>query len=265
MTTITGNQTHTDSREEGAFDALVSPGRTQPAPHATAPRTIEDLMLAEPSQPRASLKTVALVFLAIAIAQLGVLALALTSFDLAAFRIMLAYVVIAPAVLYTIVAAWDHRQLVASGHASAPRWEWAFIFPPIYLGLRWLRVTVPRQDMVAALGWAIAQFAVTAAFVVFAATALVASPGVSAGAVSAPEIGDVTASVVEQQVEQAWADGGDTGTAACAEPASQEPGTAISCTGVFAGGPIQFTAVIGDGGAGDGAFTISRWSNGIPG
>ena len=192
------------------------------------------------------------------------LAVAVLNYDIAVVRLLLGYVVAVPAVLYGFVAAWDHRQLRASGDDTAP-WEWAVLFPPAYLALRWARARRSRGSAGAVLGWGIAQLVVTCAFGTIAAAALIIAPVASAEATPVVPLGGVTGDYIVQVVESGWTDAGIVGSASCPEPAAQTPGTTIDCTGTIDGAPLVFTAQLGDYAAGEDAVTVTRWTTGTAG
>lgn len=91
-----------------------------------------------------------------------------------------------------------------------------------------------------------------------ATLALLELPGQSAGAATPPSA--ISGSEIAESVQTQWVDAGSSGTAACADPAAQTPGTTVECTGVFDGAPIAFTATLGDTAAGGARFTITSWA-----
>ena len=250
-------------------------------PFDTTPPTALDAMLdAEPAPERASLATVIGLFLTLALLQVGVSALIVSTFDLSGFRIALVYVVAAPALLYAIIAAWDHRQLQASGHPNPTPWGWALVFPPVYLILRWATATTGGNDrMRTVFGWALAQAIVTLSLVLLIVVGVVASAAPSADAAgdpasasasasdaSVPPVSDddtatqLTADGIENAVVDIWARSGATGTVFCPEGFSTEPGTFVTCHGALEGEPLSFTVIVTEEATGEIPWTFASWT-----
>ena len=240
------------------------------------PSALDALLSAEPAPERASLATVIGLFFTLALLQVGVSALIVSTFDLSGFRIALVYVVAAPALLYAIIAAWDHRQLRASGHPNPTPWGWALVFPPVYLILRWATATIGGNDrMRTVFGWALAQAVVTLSLVLLIVVGVVASAAPSADAAagpasvsdaSIPPVSDdeaatqLTADGIENAVVDIWARSGATGTVSCPEGFSTEPGTVVTCRGALEGEPLSFTVIVTEVATGEIPWTFASWT-----
>ena len=242
----------------------------------TPPTALDALLGADPMPERASLATVIGLFLTLALLQVGVSALIVLTFDLSGFRIALVYVVAAPALLYAIIAAWDHRQLRVSGHPNPTPWGWALVFPPVYLILRWATATTGGNDrMRTVFGWAVAQAIVTLSLVLLIVVGVVASAAPSADAagdpasvsdVSIPSVSDddsatrLTADGIENAVVDIWARSGATGTVFCPEGFSTEPGTFVTCHGALEGEPLSFTVIVTEVATDEIPWTFASWT-----
>lgn len=235
---------------------------------------LHELLDSEPAPARASLATVIALFLTLALLQVGMSALIVTTFDLSGFRIALVYVIAAPALLYAIIAAWDHRQLRATGHPSPTPWGWALLFPPVYLILRWATATNGGQDRVRTVfGWALAQAVVTLSLIVLIVVGVVASaaPSADAAATSSAPVATVTAddsefvltsTSIERAVVDIWAASGDTGTVSCPDGFSTDPGTVITCQGILEDETLSFTVVVTQPLDGQRPWEFSSWTSG---
>lgn len=232
-------------------------------------RVLEDFFTAEPSAPRASLPTVVSLFMALAIVQVATLALVIITFDLPGIRTALYFVVAAPAPLYAIIAAWDHRQLSASGQIAIP-WAVALVFPPAYLFLRWFRAVRRRRGRTRAagamFGRMFALVVVTAPLIVVLSIGVVISPELQADAaadvgISAEESARLlTADGIESAIRSDWAALGTRGSVDCPVVLVTVPGTEISCRATYELRPIVFTIVITEPGPGVRPWEVTSWT-----
>ncbi len=260
MSLLAGDVTRRGERAVRDFDSLL--GGSSPIDRMT----IDDLVEVEPESPRASLATVIGLFISLAVTQFGTAALIVSLFDLEAMRLTLVFTLGAPAVLYAIIAAWDHRQLVASGHRDAAPWLWALAFPPVYLVIRWVRVNQrslgPVRSM---LAWILVQLGVMLGLVALTLVGILAAPANSAGAAGLDALTPaetarlLTAPGIEDRVERLWSETGMSGSAECPEFASTAVGERIVCTGTYDGKVVEFTVTTVDHVAGDLPWAITSW------
>lgn len=240
--------------------------------HRTPLSALDELLAAEPAPARASLATVIGLFLALALLQVGMSALIVTTFDLTGVRLALVYVIAAPALLYGVIAAWDHRQLRASGHPNPTPWGWALLSPPVYLILRWATASTGGRDrMRNVFGWALAQAVVSLSLVLLIGVGIVASAAPAADAAGVADAPIATVSVddtatlltgdgIENAVVAIWKDSGDTGTVSCPDGFSTSPGTTVTCQGVLEGQGLSFTIIVNEPVAGAMPWGFTSWT-----
>ena len=199
-------------------------------------------------------------------------ALIVTTFDLTGIRWALVYVIAAPAFLYGVIAAWDHRQLRASGHQNPTSWGWALLSPPVYLILRWATASTGERDRRRhVFGWALTQAVVTLSLLLLVGVNIViaAAPAADAAAVAIAPIATVsvddiatllTGDGVESAVVAIWKGAGDSGTVSCPDGFSTAPGTTVTCQGVLQWHGLSFTIMVNEPVAGAMPWGFTSWT-----
>lgn len=230
-------------------------------------RTIDAFFDADPTAPRASLGTVIVGFLGVAIAQVALVVMILLTFEGSALRIAVMIAIIVPSTVYAIIAAWDHGQLVASGQPDAPSWFVALVAPPVYLVLRWVRITADRPGRIRGIvAGSVLQLVVTACLAALVGAATLAFPASSADArptaeYTAAQIADLsTPTGIESEIEAQWRVLGTAGTAECSAVPSTAPGTDVTCSADYEGRSIRFTVQFIDSLPGARPWDVVSWT-----
>lgn len=230
-------------------------------------RTLDEFFDAEPGASRASLSSVIGGFLTVAVAQVALIVMTLLVFDGPALRLAVAIAIVVPAIMYALIAAWDHHQLVASGTRDAPYWFVAFVAPPVYLVLRWVRMTADRPGRIRGIiAGSVLQVVVTACLAAVVAGVTLALPASSADAaatatLTAAEVGDLSSAAgIESDVEAQWRSLGTAGQAECPAVPSTASGTEVTCTADYEGSRISFTVRFSDAQPGARPWAVVSWT-----
>ncbi len=288
MTDVTGEKLRMRSMPP-AFDELVTPVssatpttssiRRSPGDQNTVPASsvLDRASRQSPSAdglpaigsraPRASLATVILAFVGIAIAQSVLIVVSIMLFGGTPLRVALAIAMLVPGIVYAIVAAWDHRQLLHSGQSDAPAWLVAAVAPPVYLVLRWVHVITDRPGRIRGIvAGSVVQVVATASLAIIVGAGTLALPASSADAAPTAEFTDTqiaalsTSTGIEDSIEAEWRSLGSSGTASCPELPSTEPGTDVVCSGEYEGASIRFTVRFGEALPGARPWDVVSWT-----